>query len=1147
MSIKVTPKTEVTVTDVSTCIEKTTDVTTNAGSYCVDIVPDKEISSVKKEYSIVGDKFYAGTNSNIAPQWLVDMINATVDTSVDNGLTDYSSLVQDVRNAIDSIDVAKNTFVSQINFTSLVDGIIGSRLETLNATYDGKYATILDLDTVKVDSESALASRIVDLKAEFSSDINSRITQITNAYSDADSAFADSLDALVSAFADQESGLSATAEAVTGLQTYVGLDSSNNNPNGFGMLARLETLEKQTDGSVDITSSTHDVMSGVQDPNEDVSDDSILLDALPYVLWTNMSGSGVPSAILRSYTDYTKDPAESAQASILEGTLYTNTNYTDINVDKYYKFNSGAWESIDSLTFENLKQSLRNAHTGDTYIQYDEDGESKLYVRSYKFIKTAVDTDGPAYSTDDDGYTWALVTDSESQAAYALALEARDMADGKVSHFYAWGDNALGEEPTSYEVTTKNTEYVTDSEGNYLDSSGNITTDSSEYVEEVGSSSEIVSADNVVLWFTDGKLYRKGDSWLDKTLVPTIPGNGSYVAVGDVLTVFDPINSDTTNYWFNGTSWQITGPDGVISKSKWFVDLDNAVYNKHGHLALSLNDLSIESNLYADERSLEVENKFSYDSVILIGGKHYKSGFGMTSLGNVQIGTDDISGDPVFSSEFWVNAESFVLKSPSYPDVEARFKVTSTGLTLGIEHTEATRNEVRGEHTSSEEYLKGDIVTLSGSSYIAIEDVPEGTNIQNTTYWILFAQKGESGNAVDYLFTRNESVPENPGGSDTWYTGVNDVPPGAGELWSIKSTTLEGSVVYSDKRIIEDDIVREILLYSYAIEISSSLDVPTDSKYNFSTGSLTVGDTNWSQSLPSVLHNNHKILVCTALVTGNRTETAKDVVWSIPTVYSQRVDGGTGSSGGDGEAGSRGTAVFTHSIDSTYETPEEVPSFSLSSYWNLAAPDEYKDEINGDTLVLTNTDSVHGWTHIFTYSGVWEPANVFTVNGSQIVNGTIVSEHLVAGSVTADKLLFNSSYLTTENGLLSIASLTDSDSVKLSGDSSGTETLTYVIPPKATLLIYGAFNVYGTTSESSSVAFNGQVTKTDSNVIVSSSLSTGLATGVSSIYASPQFSLNAFNNHSTESKTCKMRINLTATDITGADSSITYMYMILKR
>ncbi|OOE34181.1 hypothetical protein BZG00_15940, partial [Salinivibrio kushneri] len=94
---------------------------------------------------------------------------------------------------------------------------------------------------------------------------------------------------------------------------------------------------------------------------------------------------------------------------------------------------------------------------------------------------------------------------------------------------------------------------------------------------------------------------------------------------------------------------------------------------------------------------------------------------------------------------------------------------------------------------------------------------------------------------------------------------------------------------YTDKRIIEAPIIRELVLYSKPT--TGSRAAPTGSKYNFKTDTLAVNDNNWSRSVPGLTTNNHKIYVSTALVTGNATQTNVSVNWSTPTIYAQRQDG----------------------------------------------------------------------------------------------------------------------------------------------------------------------------------------------------------------------------------------------------------------
>lgn len=738
MSIKTTPTTEVTLdtTEVTTATNQEIETTSN--EHCVNIVLNEgTINSSKKEYSIIGDSFYTSINySGTTPQWLLDLVNNLVDSAVMSGLTNYDELVQDVRSAIDSIDVAKNTFVSQVNFTQQVDTIIGTRLQTLNVTNDNKYAQIVDLDTVVVNANEALSLRATDLQAEFSEGINSRITTVQTAYASEDQVLANSIEALTVVFDAQDTQLSGVANAVSGLQTYVGLSTETGIPNGLGLLSRVSMVEKQTDGVVYFTTGTYDVMLGVEDPNTDTSNDNLVVDVLPFILWTNLEGSGEPAATTRPYTDYSTGNPVEAFEDIIENTLYTRSDFSDKDVDKYYRFLSGTWNSIDEAEFNLSFQNTRAAHVGDVYIQYESTSEgSRNYIRSYKFIKTAIDNTSP-YSTDSEGYGWALVTDTDAQSIYMTALQAKDIADGKISSFYAWGGiNA----PADYSVKIKNEEYLLDENGRYLDAQGEVTTNPANYVETVAAEYENVSSNHVVFWFTGGNLYKKGNSWTDKILVPTTTVGEVFISKGDFVTVLDPETNDFTVYVFNGTSWEITSPLGVISKSKWFIDLENEVTNPHGLVARTFNELSVTGKAYADEKSISVENKFSYNSTILLNGEYYKSGFGMNSSGVSQT-QDGLTVETAKNSEFWVNAERFILKSPSYPGVQAAFTVTSNGISLGLQYTEATRNEAKGVHSSGSSYLKGDIVTFEGSSYTAKSDVPLGVDVTNSSYWLLLAK-----------------------------------------------------------------------------------------------------------------------------------------------------------------------------------------------------------------------------------------------------------------------------------------------------------------------------------------------------------------------------------------------------------------------
>ena len=106
--------------------------------------------------------------------------------------------------------------------------------------------------------------------------------------------------------------------------------------------------------------------------------------------------------------------------------------------------------------------------------------------------------------------------------------------------------------------------------------------------------------------------------------------------------------------------------------------------------------------------------------------------------------------------------------------------------------------------------------------------------------------------------------------------------------------------------------------------------------------------------------------------------------------------------GSTGDIGPRGVTVGSYSIPAPGITtaPESVSSATIAGYWNSAVSATFVDEVEGDTLIVTNPNETAGWTHIFTYNGSsWTADGVFTVNGNQVVTGTLLGEALVANTV----------------------------------------------------------------------------------------------------------------------------------------------------
>lgn len=89
------------------------------------------------------------------------------------------------------------------------------------------------------------------------------------------------------------------------------------------------------------------------------------------------------------------------------------------------------------------------------------------------------------------------------------------------------------------------------------------------------------------------------------------------------------------------------------------------------------------------------------------------------------------------------------------------------------------RIAMRGAWSNVTTYVAMDGVSYNGSSYVAIQDVPTGTVPTNTTYWMLMAQKGDTGAQ---------------GVGAQWYSGASDPASGAGAVNDFHLNSTSGDV-----------------------------------------------------------------------------------------------------------------------------------------------------------------------------------------------------------------------------------------------------------------------------------------------------------------------------------------------------------------
>ena len=669
----------------------------------VEDLDELDITVAKKEYTIVGDDIYIPQLYDDAPQWMKDLVQLVVDVSM---TTNSTQLINDLNKMLQEFAVSYvplNQYTQSIFDLSTEDTRLNGVIETLNSNFNNGLsnanAQIIDLKTTKASKTEVVAQVIQTLSAQLQdpdSNLGATVKSLDQAIVDEQTARARSFNALTASIDSTNGEITANAEVLETALAYVGIDPAGGST-GTGLLADVKILQKQNDGIIETITGAYDVMIGIENPNNNTSNDAL---------------------------DVTKEPYKS-------------------------------WRNADAIAggIEN-----RARHVGDVYIKYStaEHGY-KTYERAYKFIRTLVDNTSP-YSTDAEGFTWALIVDTDAQNAYVAALNALDLADNKrrvftvtpsgpydkgdlwtkatargsvlyrantdrTSGFLAteWteaDDAALKDfEATVYEPKISMLETQIDSQISYFynhvaTTTTQVTTQlntwkstwttpelkaahhgdigiftkigtgGEAYAYSRGTDSWILITDNAILKAlmsaataqatADGVVVSfyaiKQDIapattslWLNKTGTKVLKKYTTSwvnvaVKVGDTLTAYDPVTKDTSVYVYNGTGWITNTENGIVASSEAITtltaNLETTNTTVGGHATqLSTVDTRIANGVAS------VETKWAYNSTVKINGVSYSSGFGIaTSLTSG-------SGLPTGQSEFWIKADKFKLMS----------------------------------------------------------------------------------------------------------------------------------------------------------------------------------------------------------------------------------------------------------------------------------------------------------------------------------------------------------------------------------------------------------------------------------------------------------------------------------------------------
>lgn len=210
---------------------------------------DYEVSVVKKEYTIIGDSIFIPSMYEDAPPWLKEFIDTTLNVAVTNR---DQSLIDRLQSMLSLLDyVPKNQYTEQINQIVSEDGIINSRIATLNSnftdTINTTNATIaeINLTYASKNEAAAIASNMLSASLSGSGQIGSTLIQLQEAYADLESTTAQSVNALESVM---EGEINGNARAMETIRTYVGIDEAGAST-GTGLSAYLESSDGTIGGA----------------------------------------------------------------------------------------------------------------------------------------------------------------------------------------------------------------------------------------------------------------------------------------------------------------------------------------------------------------------------------------------------------------------------------------------------------------------------------------------------------------------------------------------------------------------------------------------------------------------------------------------------------------------------------------------------------------------------------------------------------------------------------------------------------------------------------------------------------------------------------------------------------------------------------
>lgn len=674
--------------DNSTDVEAGNEIVSTSTDNNIDIEilePDYSVTINKREYVITGDNLYIPKTYDESPQWLKDIIGTITDFSLNQKLTEIGALSNTLYALIDELEVAKNTYTNSIITSAEIDERINTRIETLNSSIAESDATIVDLITTKATPTEASSLALNVLTSSINDgEISAIVSSLQNTISNSTSALSNSIDVVS---AEMTGSFEGAATGIQSLSSYVGIDPNTYDPDGTGMLADIEILQKQNDGIIETISGTYDVITNPQDPNLA----QLVISAEPYATWKASDVSGINTRLSHigdvfiKYIDNPNGSKEYVASYKFIRTVVDSTSPYATDSDGFtwaLIVDQAAQDAYEqALNAYDLADNKRRVFTATPSGPYDVGDLWTKTVTGGSMLYKSTATRSVGYT----GSDWVVADDAGLNqfvdVTYTPTVTSlQNQVDGKVESWYT----ASTSDPKSAwtDATTRAKHdgdmwYQTDTKLSYYYSSSTNAWNLIDDAKAIQALADAATAQATA----DGKI----SSYYMSTLALAQSMSSGWTStektnnIGDLVVVWNDSTLDNNGTWrWNGTSWVTTRDKKLIALASDVTNLSTELTNGTNTWASA--DSTLENSLMTEisDEGARVESKFAYNNTLMLNGTSYSSGFGIaTSLTSG-------SGLPTGQSEFWINASKFKFTNTNQTGQVAPFTIDASGVTPQI-------------------------------------------------------------------------------------------------------------------------------------------------------------------------------------------------------------------------------------------------------------------------------------------------------------------------------------------------------------------------------------------------------------------------------------------------------------------------------